>query len=322
MRDFLASRVVGGRQQIRTAISFHEDGRLVMWPYGYTLADIPGDMTVQDHSALALIGKAMARSNGYKPEQASDLYVSSGTSRDYLYGVYRVFSYTFEMSVVDYPTDAMIAPETGRNKEAVLYIIERSWCPLSVLGAAVRSARCGVFDDDLEVYRGWALNPDGTDTAPVNARFVRADPAATTSAGQKQLGTTPSGTKGYVTGAAAGSSPNANDLDGRTTIRSPAFTLAAAAGQKLTFAYVFAHSAGSSNADGLKAVVIQQDGTRVPVWSIRGAPVDRDGAWRTAVVSLDAFAGQTVRLQFEAVDGGPNNLLEVQLDDIRVTQPS
>jgi hypothetical protein len=322
MRDFLASRVVGGRQQIRTAISFHEDGRLVMWPYGYTLADIPGDMTVQDHSALALIGKAMARSNGYKPEQASDLYVSSGTSRDYLYGVYRVFSYTFEMSVVDYPTDAMIAPETSRNKEAVLYIIERSWCPLSVLGAAVRSARCGVFDDDLEVYRGWALNPDGTDTAPVNARFVRADPAATTSAGAKQLGTTPSGTKGYVTGAAAGSSPNANDLDGRTTIRSPAFTLAAAAGQKLTFAYVFAHSAGSSNADGLKAVVIQQDGTRVPVWSIRGAPVDRDGAWRTAVVSMDAFAGQTVRLQFEAVDGGPNNLLEVQLDDIRVTQPS
>ena len=37
MRDFLASRVVDGRQQIRTAITFHEYGRLVMWPYGYTL---------------------------------------------------------------------------------------------------------------------------------------------------------------------------------------------------------------------------------------------------------------------------------------------
>ena len=36
VRDFLASRVVDGRQQIRTAISFHELGRLVMWPYGYT----------------------------------------------------------------------------------------------------------------------------------------------------------------------------------------------------------------------------------------------------------------------------------------------
>ena len=41
MRDFLASRVVGGRQQIRTAITFHEDGRLVMWPYGYTMTNVP-----------------------------------------------------------------------------------------------------------------------------------------------------------------------------------------------------------------------------------------------------------------------------------------
>ena len=52
-----------------------------------------------------------------------------------------------------------------------------------------------------------------------------------------------------------------------------------------------------------------------------GAPVDVDGAWRTASVSFDAFAGQTVRLRFEAVDGGPGNLVEVELDDIRVTRP-
>ncbi len=204
MRAFLASRVVGGRQQIRTAMTFHESGRLVMWPYGYTMTDVPGDMTSQDHAALSLIGRTMARTNGYKPEQASDLYISSGTSRDYQYGVYRIFTYTFEMSVVAYPDDSLIEAETGRNKEAALYVMERAWCPLSVLGAPVRTARCGAFDDDLEVYRGWALNPDGTDTAPVNARWVRADPAATSSNGPKQLGTTPSGTKGYVTGASAG----------------------------------------------------------------------------------------------------------------------
>jgi hypothetical protein len=321
MRDFLASRVVNGRQQIRTGITFHESGRLVMWPYGYTMTNIPGDMTAQDHAALSLIGRTMARSNGYKPEQASDLYISSGTTRDYLYGMYRVFSYTFELSITDYPDDSMIAPETGRNREAALYIIERSWCPLSVLGPAVRAARCGAFDDDLEVYRGWALNPDGTDTAPANGRFVRSDPAATTSAGAKQLGTTPSGSKGYVTGAPAGASPNANDLDGRTTVRSPSFALPPGTGQNLTFAYVFAHSAGSSSADSLRAIVELGDGTQVPVWTKLGAPTDVDGLWRTAVVPMDAFAGQTVRLRFEAVDGGPDNLLEVQLDDVRVTQP-
>ena len=79
----------------------------------------------------------MAATNGYRPEQASDLYISSGTSRDYQYGVYRIFSYTFEMSLGDYPDDSLIASETGRNKEAVLYLMERAWCPLSVLGAAV-----------------------------------------------------------------------------------------------------------------------------------------------------------------------------------------
>ena len=322
MRDFMASRVVNGRQQIRTAITFHESGRLVMWPYGYTMTNTPPDMTGQDELALRTIGKAMARTNGYRPEQASDLYISSGTTRDYLYGTYRTFSYTFELSVVDYPDNSLIASETGRNKESALYLIERSWCPYSVLGAAVAHARCGAFDDDVEVYRGWSLDPDGTDTAPANARWTRADPAATTSLGPKQLGTTPSGSKGFVTGAPAGAVPNDNDLDGQTTLRSPAFTLPAGPGQRLTFAYVFAHSASSTADDSLRAIVERSDGSLVTVFSLLGTPVDVDGAWKTASVSMDAFAGETVRLRFEAVDGGPTNLLEVQLDDIRVTMPS
>ncbi len=181
MRDFLASRVVDGRQQIRAAITFHEYARLVMWPYGYTKKDVPGDMTVADHAALAKIGRHMAKTNGYRAEQASDLYVTSGTSRDYLYGKYRVFSYTFELSIRDYPKDGRIGPETGRNREAVLYLMEKAWCPLTVLGADVRAARCGAFDDDLEVARGWTVNPDGTDTAPVSGRWVRGNPARSTS---------------------------------------------------------------------------------------------------------------------------------------------
>ena len=322
MRDFMASRVVNGRQQIRAAITFHEYGRLVMWPYGYTLANVPYDMTTQDHAALAIIGKHMAATNGYRPEQASDLYVSDGTSRDYQYGVYRIFSYTFELSAKDYPDDSLIASETGRNKEAVLYLMERAWCPLSVLGTAVRTARCGAFDDDLEVWRGWTGDPDHTDTAPANARFGRSNPASTTSNGPKQLGTTASGSKAFVTGAPAGGFSNANDLDGRTTVRSPSIALSAAAGQRLTFAYVFAHSKASTSADTLRAIVERADGSQVEVWRVAGRPVDVDGAWRTASISMDAFAGQTVHLRFEAADGGPNNLLEVELDDIRVTRPS
>ncbi len=321
MRDFLASRVIDGRQQIEAAMTFHEFGRLVLWPYGYTARNVPADMTVDDHAALARIGKRLAATNGYTPQQASDLYVNSGTSRDYMYGRYRIFVYTVELSPRGYLDDSRIAKETGRNKEAVLYLLERAWCPLGVLGRAVRTARCGAFDDDLEVSRGWVVDPDGTDTAPALARFARANPVTTRSHGPKQLGTTPSGRKAFVTGAKAGSSATARDLDGRTTIRSAPIDLPTATGQRLTFRYVFAHSKGSSAADSLRAVVERSNGSQVEVFAVAGRPADVDGAWRSASVSLDAFAGQTIRLRFVAVDGGPGNLLEVELDDIRVTRP-
>jgi hypothetical protein len=320
MRDFLASRVVNGRQQIRTAITFHEYGRLVMWPYGYTLKNVPSDMTTQDHAALVKIGKHMASTNGYKPEQASDLYVTSGTTRDYVYGTYRIFGYTFEMSIKDYPDDSKIESETGRNKEAVLYLMERAWCPLSVLGAAVRQARCGAFDDDLEVTRGWAANPDGTDTAPAGARFTRSNPETTSRSGVKQRGGTPSGSKAFVTGAKAGSSATSYDLDGRTTLRSRAFQVPMTAGQRLTFRYVFAHDSKASAADSLTALIEHQDGSTTVVWSVSGVPVDRDGAWRTASVLMDAFVGEQVRIRFVAADGGAGNLVEAEIDDVRVTR--
>ena len=323
MRAFLKSRVIDGRQQIRTAITFHESGRLVMWPYGYTLADIPADMTVDDHRALYKIGHAMAATNGYRPEQASDLYITSGTTRDYEYGVYRIFSYTFEMSVKDYPDDSLIASETGRNKEAVLSLIDRAGCPLAVLGEPIRSLRCGAFDDDLEVRTGWTVDPDHTDTAPSNAAWTRGDPAATALGGvAMQLGTAASGRSVFGTGLAAGTSANADDLDGRTTARSTAITLAAGAGQRLWFHWTFAHDATSSAADSVQAIVEAGDGTRTVVWSRFGTPAVAKGGWRVASVPLDAWAGTTIHLRFVATDGGTNGLVEAAFDDVRVTMPS
>jgi len=320
MRDFFASRVVDGRQQIRMSITFHESGRLVMWPYGYTLTNVPSDMTTADHTALVTIGKHMAASNGYRPEQASDLYLTSGTTRDYLYGMYRTFAYTFEMSAKNYPDDSLIASETSRNKEAALYLMERAWCPLSVEGAAVMAARCGAYDDDMEVRRGWVVNPDGTDTAPTTARFSRSNPADTASSGAKQLGTVTSGGLAIVTGGPAGASANANDLDGRTTIRSAAIQLPSNLGQKFTFRYVFAHDAKSTSADRFRAVVEAQDGTKTVVFTTSGSAVNVNGIWRTATVSMDPWVGQSVHLRFEAEDGGANNLVEVEIDDVRITR--
>ena len=322
-RDFLASRVVDGRQQIRASITFHEYGRLVMWPYGYTMADVPPDMTTADHAALVAIGRHMAATNGYRAEQASDLYVSAGTLRDYEYGRYRIFSYTFELSAWDYPADPWIARETSRNREAVLWLAERAWCPLSVLGTTVRDARCGAYDDDLEVARGWTLDPDGTDTA-TGGRWVRTDPAATTADGVAiQPTQVPSGRTALVTGGAAGADAAANDLDGLTTIRSAPITLPAGAGQQLTFAWAFAHDPDATAADHLRAIVEAQDGTRTVAWEVVATPGrTRSGTWATASVSMDAWAGTTVRIRFEAADEGAYSLVEALVDDVRVTRPT
>jgi hypothetical protein len=325
VRDFLASRVVNGWQQIRTAITFHESGRLVMWPYGYTYANVPADMTVDDHNALAIIGKRMAATNGYKPEQASDLYLTSGTTRDYEYGVYRIFSYTFEMSVKDYPDDSLIPSETGRNKEAVLYLMERAACPLAVLGTATRVARCGAFDDDLEINRFWKINLDGTDTATAG-RWQRGDPRPTTTAsGRKQPDGVPSGRYAFITGTAAGSSPAANDLDGgRTTVTSPLITLPPTAGQKLQFRWFFTHDRTSSAADELRVEVIDvAAATATTVLAGHGAPTERSATatWPRASIDLSAWAGRQIRVRFSAVDAGANGIVEAGFDDVRVTQP-
>jgi hypothetical protein len=85
VRDFVNSRVIGGQQQITVAIDFHTYSELILWPYGYTYTDVPADMTQDDHDVLVAMGQAMANTNGYTPEQASDLYITDGTINDWLY---------------------------------------------------------------------------------------------------------------------------------------------------------------------------------------------------------------------------------------------
>ena len=147
--DFVNSRVIGGKQQITVAIDFHTYGELVLWPYGYTFTDVPSDMTQDDHNVLVTMGQAMAATNGYTPEQASDLYITDGTINDWLYGVHRIMNYTFEMYPVTsgqggfYPPDEVIPAQTSRNRAAVLYLLEQADCPYDVIGKSAQYCGSG-----------------------------------------------------------------------------------------------------------------------------------------------------------------------------------
>jgi carboxypeptidase T len=82
----------------------------------------------------------MAASNGYTPEQSSDLYITDGSIDDYLWGVHKIFGYTFEMYPRSssgggfYPPDEVIERETSRNRDAVLQLLENADCMYRSIG--------------------------------------------------------------------------------------------------------------------------------------------------------------------------------------------
>jgi hypothetical protein len=258
--------------------------------------------------------------------QSSDLYVTDGDQIDWMYGRHRIFSFTWELYPPETPRDAtdhyspdeIIARETKRNREALLYTLRVAGCPYGAIDR--QRANCGAFFDDVEGSKGWTVNPDGTDTA-VGGGWQAGNPAPTSSGTLAiQLDAAVSGSRVLVTGAAAGTSVGANDLDGATTIRSAPIALPAVVGP-LTFRYYLSHAADGSSDDWFRAWVEAADGTRTLVLEELGSPDDDAAAWAPARIAMDAWAGQTVRLVLSAADGGVDSLVEAAVDDVRIERP-
>ena len=297
LRDFVLSRVVNGRQQIRAAMSFHISGQQIMWPYGNTFADLPKTLTANDLQAFVALGHGIAALNGYVPQQMSDLYLSDGSATDWLYGDQRILALIMEMSATEDPKGNEIAAELALNHEAMLYFLENADCPYRPAG--LDTINCGPLYDDFEIGRGWTVNPHGTDTATAGTWQRGIGQKTKTSAGIKQRAVVPSGQAAFFTGTLAGATAAANDVDGgTTTIRSPLMELdgGASDGWTLSFSYVFAHNSKAKAVDYLRVSV---EGQAVPLFVQSGFAGNRNAAWTAVSVDLDAFAGQTIRLLIE-----------------------
>ena len=134
VRDFVVAH-----PNITAAITFHTYAELILYPYGYTYDDLPPDMDAADLQAFKVLAGYMAGTNGYTPQQASDLYTTSGDTVDWLYGARRIFGFTFEMYPVSYnpgfyPPGADIERETRRNDPAVTYLTGVADNPRKVIG--------------------------------------------------------------------------------------------------------------------------------------------------------------------------------------------
>ena len=130
MADFMVAH-----PNIKTGISYHTYGDLILYPYGYTYEDIPPDMTVLDHNTFVAMGAEMERTAGYHAQQSSDLYITDGDWNDYMYGALHRYPITIEMSGGGfYPPDEIIPSESARNWDAAMFVASIADCPTKIVG--------------------------------------------------------------------------------------------------------------------------------------------------------------------------------------------
>ncbi|MFC7247645.1 choice-of-anchor B family protein [Catellatospora aurea] len=176
-----------------------------------------------------------------------------------------------------------------------------------------------VWSDTFETATGWTVNPTGVDTATAGA-WERGDPAATTSSGAKQLGTTVSGVNDLVTGRLAGSAAGDYDVDGGvTSVRSPSVTLPATGTLRLNLSWYLAHGSNSSSSDYFRISVVHSGGT-TQLFNQPGAASNRNGAWTAGSWDLTPYVGQSVQILISAADLSTASLLEAGVDDVTITR--
>ncbi len=299
LRDFVNSRVIGGKQQIKTSISFHTYSELILWPYGYTYTDVPADMTADDQSVFVTMGRAMAQTNSYTPQQSSDLYITDGDLTDWAYGVHKIFAYTFELypkssSPGFYPPDEYIGPQTSRNREAVLYIIEKADCPYAVIGK--QSQYCSGTQPTPTPTTGPTPTPtpDPGGEKIVNGGFESGtSPWVQSSSGGYQLiDTTRPHTGSY-------SAYMADYNSGTDTIYQ---TVTIPTNGTLTYWwYMTTQESGTTAYDYLRVRLYNSSGSLVATLrtfsNASGA-----GTWRQDSISLSSYAGQSLRVHFTATN--------------------
>lgn len=130
IRDFVESHL-----NAKVLLTFHTFSELVLYPWGHTYDSI---VNARDRQAFETMANTMAGWNGYKPQQSSDLYITSGDTTDWAYGEHNIFAFTFELSPSSlwgggfYPGPIMDRVFQA-NLKPCLYLIDLADNPYKVL---------------------------------------------------------------------------------------------------------------------------------------------------------------------------------------------
>jgi glucose/arabinose dehydrogenase len=178
-----------------------------------------------------------------------------------------------------------------------------------------------LFSDDFEAARGWTLTA-GANTA-TSGRWERGNPQPTAANG---ISLQPDNCAGpsvncLISGLSAGASASANDVDGlQTSIQSPPIALPAGGTISLRFQFYLAHLNDATAADYFRVRVVGNNGVPQTVSALGATASNVAGSWRTRTVNISAFAGQTVQIRVDAVDGGSASLIEAGFDNVVITR--
>ncbi len=127
---------VDARPNLKILLSFHTFSELILYPWGHLYDPIPN---AKDLAVYKTMAKKMSEWNGYRPEQSSDLYIASGDTTDWSYGVHGIFSFTFELSPKSiwgggfYPGAKILDKVFAANLKPMLYMMEMSDNPYKSL---------------------------------------------------------------------------------------------------------------------------------------------------------------------------------------------
>jgi carboxypeptidase T len=108
-------------------LSYHSYSELILYPYGYS-----DGVVAPDQLALSELCTDMAvtipgqYSGHYTPQAAWELYSCTGTTDDYAYGTYGIFSYTVELATEFIPPANQVEGICDNNIEAALIMLDRT----------------------------------------------------------------------------------------------------------------------------------------------------------------------------------------------------
>ena len=124
-------RFMEARRNIRTHISYHTYGSLILYPWGGSDENVADE---RDRNVFIKAGDAMGRLTGYYSQKSSDMYVATGDSADWAYAATGVLAFTFELEGRGfYPGAAIVKGAVERNIKAAVYLLSVTDNPYKVI---------------------------------------------------------------------------------------------------------------------------------------------------------------------------------------------